>query len=111
MAELGEAPKEGQAVQQPSAISMAPWRNPANWCVSRPVCLFMTYSVFGTRTGTHLPSQPILAMVRETRTPRTDKAEVVLVVMVDSNSKAMEVVSKAVMAHMAAVEEEEEDSE
>ena len=42
MAELGEAPKEGQAVQQPSAISMAPWRNPANWCVSRRVCLFMT---------------------------------------------------------------------
>lgn len=31
MAELGEAPKEGAAVQQASAISMAPWRNPANW--------------------------------------------------------------------------------
>jgi len=31
MAELGEAPKEGAAVPQPSAISMAPWRNPANW--------------------------------------------------------------------------------
>ena len=55
MAELGEAPKEGAEIQQPSAISMAPWRNPANW---HPPTVPQQSGGYGARNSYTSFSQP-----------------------------------------------------
>lgn len=62
MAELGEAPKEGQAAATPAA-NLPPWRDPANWSVFIIIILGMSFvrcalTLHCSPLNRHAPSLP-----------------------------------------------------